>query len=279
MNRELGDRTKGKYPVSIGTAIALECFFGDSSDKPLRVGESPPYLSYQCIMANVRTIARNYISSYKAQEMGLIPVGTIYNGLVEEMILINNIVQDQSDGKIVVSFYNNSYTKLTKFLKKVNLRQKYTAKQQYSIDIENKLCELIQANSPSLKNHFAYEYTNEKMRQGKRRNVIITHYPMDLILTDLNPDLLESHTGRIKKTYELASKLKRAGDNVPFNKYTLQILGDSSGYILSASSAIRNELIKICNDHGINPVTQEKRFKHVVKEHASPELKTLMSGM
>lgn len=280
MNRVIGERTKGNlYPISIGTSVALECFFGLSSDKPSKLGATAPYLNYQCILANVRTMARNYLGSYKAQELPFLLTADLYAGFVNELILINNIVADQSAGKVVVSFYNNTYYKLKTHLKKVNIKQKYTTKQEFVMDLENKLCELLHANSEAVMKMIAYEYTNEYIRQGKQRNVIITHYPMDLLLTTLKPDLLESHTGKIKKPYHFPSKLKRAGDDVPFNKYTLQILGDSSGYILSASSSMRNELLKICKDKGVSPVTQEKRFIKTIKESASSELKALLSGM
>ena len=279
MNNELGSRTKGKYPISVGTSVALECFFGVSDDKPLAHGKVPPYLEYQCVLLNVRTLARNYLSSYKAQELPHITFDILFSGLLEEIILINNIINDQSSGKVVVSFYNHSYLKLKNYLKKVTLRQKYTPKQQMTMDMENKLSDAIQAASVTVKQHVAYEYTNDEIRQGKHRNVILTHYPMDLLMTPLRPNLLESHTGRIKKPYEFPSKLKRAGEHMPFNKYTLQLMGDSSGYIVSASSAIRNELMKICKDFGIVPVTQEKRFIKVIKEHASSELRSMLSGM
>lgn len=279
MNNEVGLRTKGKYPVSIGTSTALESFFGVSDSRPLAANQPAPYLEYQCIVANVRTMARNYISSYKTQEIALISYDVLFSGFLEELILINNIINDQSSGKIIVSFYNHTYLKLRSHLKKVNLRLTFTPKQQLTIDLENKLSASIQASAEALKQHVAYEQTNDLIRQGKRRNVIMTHYPMDLLMTPLNPNLLESHTGRIKKPYEFSSKLKRAGEHVPFNKYTLQIMGDTAGNIIPASSKMRNELMKICKDNGIVPVTQDKRFIKIVKEHASSELRSLLSGM
>lgn len=278
-NNELIDRTLGKYSISIGTSVALECFFGTSDDKPLRVQDVPPYLNYQCIMANIRTLCRNYLSSYKSQELPSIPVKILYDRFVAELILINNVVNSETDGKIIVSFYINTYLKLNKYLRKANIKKSYTEKQQYLIGLETKFCELINADPLVIKSTLAYEHTNDIMRQGKRRNVIITHYPMDLILTNLNPDILESHTGKVKRQYEFPSKLKRAGDNVPFNKYTLQVLGDSSGYIMSATSSLRNELMKVCKDSGITPVTPEPRFIKTVKSAASSELRSLMSGM
>lgn len=279
MNNELGVRTKGKYPVGIGTSVALECFFGTCDSKPLPANQSAPYLEYQCIMANVRTVARNYLTSYKTQELGLISTTALYAGFLEELIMFNNVVVEQSNERVVVSFYNPTYRKLKNYLKKVKLRSKYTVKQQLSMDLENMLSERIHADSESVKRHVAYEYTQDDIRQGMRRNVMLTHYPMDLLLTKLNPNLLESHTGRIKKPYQFSSKLKKANEYVPFNKYTLQVLGDSSGYIVSESSNMRNELMNICKDNGIVPATQNKRFIKVVKSHASPELRSILSGM
>ena len=279
MNKELGTRTKGMYPISIGTSVALECFFGVNDAKPLRAGESAPYHDYQCIMANLRTLARNFIGSYKAQEVGLIGSTQLYVEFMKEIILINNIVNDQSSEKVIVSFYNPTYLKLKNHLKKVKFRESLTAKQQLSLDYELMLTQRFHADLVTIKQYIAYEHTNDIIRQGKRRNVMLTHYPVDLLLTELNPNLLESHTGRIKKPYEFASKLKRAGEYVPFNKYTIQILGDSSGNIMSASSSMRQELMLICKEHGIVPATLDKRFIKVVKEHASPELRALLNGM
>lgn len=280
MNNEIGDRTKGKkYPVSIGTAVALECFFGVTEDIPLPPGASTRHMDYQCIVANLRTMARNFISSYAAKDIPFMNIDDLYADYSNELILINNIVSGESNDRLTISFYNNSYYKLKTHLKRATIKEKYTAKQQLVATIEDKLCNLVHANVRGIKDHIAYEYTNDIIRKGARRNIIITHYPMDLLLTGLNPDLLESHTGKIKKPYQFPSKLKRAGDDVPFNKYTIQLLGDSSGYILSKSSAIRKEVLKICKEQGISPVTPEKRFLKTIKDNASPELLSELTGM
>lgn len=280
MNHDTIERTKGRlYPVSIGTSVALECFFGVSQDMPLPNGKQPPYQAYQCILANIKTLARNYVSSYNVRDISRVSSKDLYSNFLSEIIMIKNIVEDQSAGKVEIVFYDNSYYRLKSHLPKAIIKQSLTPKQQIIIDYETKLCDTIKHEPTNIRGLFKYVSTNDLIRSSKRHNVIITHYPMDLILTKEPVDLLESHTGKIKQSYQFPSKLKRAGDNVPFNKYTLQLFGDTSGYIMSVSSKLKNEVLRICKENGVSPVTQEKRFIKIIKEHASSELKSILSGM
>lgn len=273
------DRTKGKYPVSIGTSTALESFFGISDTQPANQ-KAAPYTQYQCILANVKTLARNYLSSFKSSDITGISITDLYAEFVKELILIGNVVSDQSRGNILLSVYNVSYLRLDRSLKKANIKAKYTDKQQYLIDLENNLAERVALNTEMFEDYFHFEKATDQIRQGARRNVIITHYPIDLLFTPLDVHLLESHTGRIKKSFEFNTKLKKAPSDTPFNKYTLQVFGDSSGYILPYSSKMRNELAQICTDlPSISPVMQDKKFVKSVKSKASPELISLINGM
>lgn len=273
------DRTKGKYPVSIGTSTALESFFGVSDTKPTKPN-SAPYTQYECILANVRTLARNYLSSFKSADLIEMSVADLHTEFVKELILIGNVVSDQSRGNIALSVYNVSYNRLDRTLRKANIKAKHTAKQQYLIDLENTLADRVSGNSKMFEDYFHFEHATDQIKQGARRNVIITHYPIDLLFTPLDVHLLESHTGRIKKSFEFNTKLKKAPTDTPFNKYTLQVFGDSSGYFLPYSSAMRNELAKLCEDvPSISPVMQDKKFLKSVKSNASPELKSLINSM
>lgn len=273
------DRTKGKYPVSIGTSTALESFFGVSDTQPAKQSR-PPYTQYQCIVANVRTLVRNYLSSFKAVDVIKMTVSDLYTELVKELILIANVISDQSRNNISFSVYDLTYVKLERKLRKAVIKTKYTTKQQYTLMLEDKLAALISANTSLFADYFNYEVTSDTIRHGARRNVFITHYPMDLLFTPLEPDLLESHTGKIKKPFEFNTKLKKAPEDAPFNIYTLQIFGDSSGYILPYSSAMRNELSEICKSSpAISPVMQDKKFVKAVKSRATPELASLINGI
>lgn len=273
------DRTKGKYPVSIGTSTALESFFGVSDTQPAQRSK-PPYTQYQCIVANVRTLIRNYLSSYKAIEVMKMSVSDLYSDFVKELILISNVISDQSRNNIVFSVYDLTHIKLERKLRKAVIKTKYTTKQQYMLTLEDKLAALTSANTKLFVDYFNYEITSDTIKHGARRNVIITHYPMDLLFTALEVDLLESHTGKVKKSFEFNTKLKKAPEDAPFNIYTLQIFGDSSGFILPYSSAMRNELSEICEkSSAISPVMQDRKFIKAVKRQASPELSSLLNSI
>ena len=274
------DRTKGsKYPISIGTSTALESFFGVSDTMPAKRGK-PPYMQYQCILLNVRTLARNFLSSYKANDLINVTTAELYQEFKKELILISNIVSDQSRDNIKLSIYNLNAINLKRSLRRANFKAKYTAKQQYIIDVENAFSDHVTKDVNLFSDYFNYEVTTDIIRHGLRRNIIVTHYPTDLLFTALDPDLLESHTGKIKKSFEFNTKLKNAPDDVPFNKYTLQIFGDSSGYILPYSSAMRKELTEICkNLPAISPVMQDKKFLKSVKTVSNNELTSLLNAM
>ena len=86
------DRTKGsKYPISIGTSTALESFFGVSDTMPVKRGK-PPYMQYQCILLNIRTLSRNFLSSYKVNDLINVTTAELYQEFKKELILISNIV-------------------------------------------------------------------------------------------------------------------------------------------------------------------------------------------
>ena len=274
------DRTKGgKYPISIGTSTALESFFGVDDTMPAKRGK-PPYMQYQCLLLNVRTLARNFLSSYKANDLINITTSELYQEFKKELILISNIVSDQSRDNIKLSIYNFNPVNLKRTLRLANFKTKYTAKQQYVIDVEDAFSNHVTKDIDLFSDYFNYEVTTDVIRHGLRRNIIVTHYPTDLLFTALDPDLLESHTGKIKKSFEFNTKLKNAPSDVPFNKYTLQVYGDSSGYILPYSSAVRKEVTEICkNTPSISPVMQDRKFLKAVKASSSKELTSLLNAM
>lgn len=275
---EIITRTAGKYPLSIGTSTALESLFGVSDNQPKQV--RAPVEQYDCLIVNIRTLARNFLSSYKANELINVSATDLHSQFISELVSLANVVSDQSRDHLKLSVYQLSYANLQLRLKRANIKRNFTAKQQYLVDYERKLVEYAHSKRAFLSDYLNYETTTDLIRHGGRRNVVITHYPVDLLFTSLEIDLLESHTGKIKKSFEFNTKLKRAPSDAPFNKYTLQIFGDSSGFIYPYSSAMKNELAEICkNTSTISPVMQDKRFLKVVKPLASQELRTLISSM
>lgn len=270
-------RSVGEFNVSIGTSVAIEHLLGHG-DRTSKA--KTPYTNYQCLVVNVRTLVRNYLSSYKAVELETLTTETLLNGLIGEIVLLSNIIADQTRGNLRMSIYNLDYSAIERSLPRANFKKKFTTKQERNLMLERKLAELVVLKSGFLMDYVNIENTSREIKHGGRRNILMSHYPVDFLFTPLTFDLLESHTGKIKKPYELNTKLKRAPSNTPFNRYTLQIYGDSSGNILSQAAAIYSELSKILNDTpSISPVTQDVKFLKAVKTKASSELRSVLSRL
>ena len=270
-------RSVGEFNVSIGTSVAIEHLLGHG-DRTSRA--KTPYTNYQCLVVNVRTLVRNYLSSYKVVELETLTTETLLNGLIGEIVLLSNIIADQTRGNLRMSIYNLDYNVVERSLSKANFKKKFTAKQERNLMLERRLAELVVLKSEFLMDYVNIENTSREIKHGGRRNILMSHYPADFLFTQLTFDLLESHTGKIKKPYELNTKLKRTPSNTPFNRYTLQIYGDSSGNILPQASAIYSELSKILNDTpSISPVTQDVKFLKAVKAKASSDLRSVLSRL
>lgn len=290
MNNILSMRTKGYYPVSIGTSIGLQTLFGTVSSTDLSNGVSanthlslngkPPFYLYDCICINLRTVLRNFLSSMKAQEVLLVDSNELLVAFCQEVLLIDNIIQDQSQGDITVSYYLNSYKRIKSVLKRANIKTEFTAKQLVNNQIENSVIEKFLLSDIVVNRAVNVEITDNYINHGKIRNILFTHLPVDLLLVPWNNiDLLESHTGMIKPRYLFNTKLKGTADDVPFNKYSIQLLGDSSGMIQPVDKQVRKEVLKLAKERNFTNLTNQDRFLKELKEHGSTELVSLLNSM
>lgn len=267
-------RTKGDIPISIGTAIALECLFGINRERETPKGQLDPYMYYDHVSINMCTLMRNIISSMKPEDIQNTTERRFRETLVNEMNIIEQACLEHGNGRITCSFYYNSYKHLKKFLKDANLKTKFTTKQLIQHELENRIP--LQINP----REFPYDFTNLEITRGKRKNLLLTHYPVDLLLFKNDVcDLLESHTGRIKKKNEFNSKLKFANDETPFNKYTIQIFGDKSGQIVPMDSKTRAAVLEFFKKSNMSKLIDDKRFIKAMKESGIPEIRSIINKL
>lgn len=275
----LNMRTKGKFPISIGTSLALECLFGVCDDKPLKPNEIPPFRQYDCVMFNVRTIVRNLTNSVPTQEQGLLTKPDVFNAVLAEINLIKEIILEHSKGNILPSFYLHKYTGMKRMFRQFTPRSGFTPKQQHLMGFEEYAVDILSSGKhtpPGIK----FEITDLMIKQGKSRNLMLTHYPVDMLTTTFKRvDLLESHTGTIKTPYDLNTKLKSKPENIPFNRITIQIYGDTAGMFQPAPTAIRKELSELVAKKYINALMSEEKFIKNVKSHGSNDLKSLVLSL
>lgn len=249
-------RTKGEFPLSIGTSIAIECLLGVNKERTDKSRATPPFNDYQHICINIATISRNIISAIKTDQLDSINERKIKDVIIAEINIIKMLLEEYCGNRISYSFYYNNYKKLNRVLRGGRFKKDYTNKQLYQYLLEKRSCETISTSDvPELIK------TDLDIFIGKRRTIMLTHQPVDLLLFKNGVvELLESHTGRIKKSNEFNTKLKYGGDDVPFNKVTLQIFGDKNGFILPESSKTRNAVLEAFKKAGINKFTTDEKI-------------------
>ena len=266
----LSNRAKGEFPLSIGTAIALESFFNLKKEYTPH-HEIAPYKKYDCVCINLSTLVRNMIASIKSSELKEVTRKDFITTLENEIEIITQLFNEYGNGRVSVFFYYNYYTRLDRELKGGNFKVKMTDNQVLTQMVERDVPRHI---NPKLKN---LEVTQLMITHGRRNNLLLSHNPLDLLFNSLTSvALLESHTGKIKLPNEFNTKLKSSPDYIPFNKITIQVYGDKGNTLLPMSSKFRTLFSQEANKLGVNSAMDLKRFVSRMKESKENEVKALI---
>lgn len=215
--------TQGQYPVSIGTSLALETLFGINEN--VKPTNPLPYTQYDNLFINIRTLVRNLHGAVSKELKVKWTAQHYLKKVLEELRDIPVVIADQSHEKLSVIYYFSEFTTLEReyphaTLKKANPGNLYDNIEQYIIDQVKRLTKQGKLN---------VMVCDIKVPIPEERNLILTHYPLDLVphVNSRNLDLLESHTGAIKNRHKWYTKLKgKDMERIPFSRKTIQIFGD-----------------------------------------------------
>lgn len=270
----LSNRAKGEFPLSIGTSVALEKFFGVSNDNSV-YRETPPYKKYDCVCINLSTLVRNMIASIKSVDLKEVSKSDFVTTLRNEIEIIRQLFEQYGENKTIVCFYYNHYHNLNLELKHAKFKPSMTDNQLLVYLLERNVPKEISFNDIP-----AFENTHLMITHGRRNNILLTHNPLDLLFNSFTSvALLESHTGKVKLPAQFNTKLKSAPENMPFNKITLQIYGDKAGTILPLPSKERSLFSEEASKLGVNSAMDIKRFIARMKESKEPSVKALVSRL
>ena len=169
-----------------------------------------------------------------------------------------------------LTFYFCDYQDFTRRYPHSMFKEVRTDLQKLYADLENRTIELIiqeLENDP-----LVIRPCNTKINGRDRTTLIVTHFPVDLLNSGsfAKLDLLESHTGIIKRPAQWSSKLKGKKDQlarIPFNQMTVQLFGDSGGMLGPYPMKIREELIKVAETYRWNSLTTKSRILLTVEQH------------
>lgn len=247
--------------VSIGTALAIEIFGGHAAER-----EPEPESRHhpEELWINLRTLVRNLHSGQDARvKQGALPEDFIET-LEDEMRLITEYVRDVTAGKVNVLYYACEYDRdLRKRFPKGNLKEPSTPGQLSYVGIENAIVDHYSTDErPELVHFRGY------IKPSFKHAWVLTSSSVDLL--DLSKFkrglLLESHTGRLKNTIQLHSKLTNGSKmgNVPFNKMTLQVFGDKSNLFSPMPKAVKDAIQELAKQHRWTPATSTSNVKFAI---------------
>lgn len=224
-------RTTSSFPISIGTAMALETLFNPRTERYSEETPLQPRIdlsNYQTCYINLATIYRNLLASTKSEDSLRASVDEIYEAMLDEISIIKDLFKNEGENKTKPIFYN-----LSRLLERVFVRSKGVNTYEPKTELDKK----YHANYNEIVKKFKEDKTiymaDSKISPSKpNSSLIITHIAYDLLSKkNFNRlDLLESHTGVLKSFDKWGTKFYKLGDKdlsiIPFNRKTVLMFGD-----------------------------------------------------
>lgn len=280
----LSERTMSAFPISIATSLALETLFE---------GIQPPYdperivpqrvelKNYNTFWINLMTLFRNIVGALPKGGEDAVMAGDLSDTLQFEADFIRKLVSDNTLGATKVMFYACNYKHLQSVHPHAKLRTPVTEKQKAYRDlIELTLRDYIKQQP---KDGDSKLFDLHLKPKDKDVSLILTHFAYDLLshreFDEL--DLIESHTGVLKKRPSWQTKLLNGKDlMLPFNACTLQVFGDSHTFSPQPIK-LREQVIELSKKYGWHGATTKDRmvfgFNSMSDQFAASVLKAMLS--
>lgn len=272
MSLILAEREKGAIPISIGTALAIEGALGTYPDRPII--NPAPLLRYQQVWINVHTLFRNLTGAVTAQQRDGLSPADIVPALMEDILGAAAAIESASQGKISAVFYATEYRSLPRKFPHAHLKSPSTPTQIAYAELQGQSIRRLLKEPPVEIKRFDVDL------DGKHpKSLIITHYPVDLLSRYRfeTLDLLESHSGNIKKPSQWNTKLgiKDGVEQLPFNAFTLQVFGDNGVMFKPLVRELRKRIMGIAAaNHWSSVTTMDKIKANIQATHAQDTIET-----
>lgn len=271
-NEGLVSRTLGQFPISISTSLAFEGLVGIHEEHPHPKGRPLPYVGYDYMHINVRTLIRNCFTSMETSKAYICGPAEMAETIAEEMRIIDTILTEQIGGMFNHGFYFPTYVKLPQQFPDANLKGANTDKQKYYAKLEDDT--LTKLLEHPIINDILSEKTDLKTAMGRGKGLLLTHYPIDILVAKHKRyHLLESHTGRIRPQELMNNKLKSCKvKEMPFDMMTIQYFGDSGDMFSPQPIKFRGTLERIAMKYKWNTTTTQSRIEANIKMSNEPHL-------
>jgi len=271
----LGERELGQYPISIATSLAIEGAAGIYPEKEVK---QPPILTgkYQLVMVNLLTLYRNLVESCDRESQLTLDTKAIVEAMIEEMIVIDNSIAHISAQGATFTPYFIDYAILDKEFPHALIKKPSTPRQLKVFELQSQFIKLHKKKEikwPVPVNDFP----KLELKGKYPASLILTHCATDLFsrYNFSKLDLLESHTGEIKPHTQWNSKLTNGKEleNIPFNRFTLQVFGDKSHHFLSHPIKLKKAILEIAQQDKWTVLTTMDKIKVGLKKIEDRELR------
>ncbi len=284
--RQLDGRAVGQYSISIATSLALEGAMDIYPDRP-KVYKRPPLPEYSELWINLKTLFRNVygaIETSQRPQMSKLDYTTL---LLSDMAVLDGLVPELTQRRTTVVFYSCNYMKLKNEFPKAILRADNTDLQKAYTRLEaDVLTEVLKNDSHLQFKILTFDVLIKVPVESRSKKVLmLTNLVTDLLSRyDFGTlDLLESHTGIIKKPPMWYTKLHGGTKltRIPFDRMTMQMFGDASnpGLFRPHDISLRNLVLEIAEKFRWNNTTTKDRIIMSVKSFRNPSLETLIKEM
>lgn len=259
-------RTISSFPISIGTALAMESLFLPRQapyDPERKIPDNVDVKKYKTIYISLATMFRNIAGAVTKDQLIVAKPEHFREVLENEIEIIYSLFQLEGQGLCQPIFYYCDYKTLynKKFHQAVRFRLDNTITQQH----------MTQTLVATMKDFFFYNKENgfkhfdsDIRPPVSDTSLILTHIPYDLLnYTHFNKlDLLESHTGKLKPRNLWYSKYYKFGseelNTLPFLRRLLLVFGDNV-MIQPMDIRFRRLILDISRNRHWSPLTTEAK--------------------
>lgn len=282
-NTALANRTMGAFTLSIGTSLALESIAKgtQAAYDPERVIPNQIKISeYDEVWVNLATLYRNIMGAMTKEGISAVMPDDISEVMEFETNLISQVIKEVSHGKTKVIYYASDYAGLDKHFPYSRIREDSTDKQKmYTSIMVNALNSFYKrkGKDDSLLHFDLYLQPKKRVKA-----LIITHYAFDLLsdkeFTEL--DLLETHTGLVKKKSSFYTKLTDGKNlvRIPFSEFSMQVFGDSQIFH-GLVRKVKEEVLKIAEHYKWTALTKKDRILMSIESISDKETMTLLKNL
>lgn len=177
----LSNRATSSFPISIGTALALESVFIEGPlpyyDRERKIPNEVRLNNYNEIWINLTTLIRNISGASDKDIFTIASAKDILDVLISEIEVINDLFAIEGKGTCIPRYYYCTYKQLKSSYKddKVKFRKEKTDLQ---LIYSNKVKEVLKLLFKSTDEYSLFD--SEVKSDIRSSSLIITHIPYDL---------------------------------------------------------------------------------------------------